>query len=60
MLVKVISDYSVRYKGKLFSKGEVVNMDKEIAHALLKRGFVEKVKKEQEQEQKQEPQGEDN
>ena len=54
MLVKVISDYSVRYKGKLFSKGKAFDMDKDSAQALIKRGFVEEVKKGQSQN----PQGE--
>lgn len=46
MLVKVISDYSVKYKGKLFSKGKAFDMDKDSAQALIKRGFVEEAKKE--------------
>ena len=48
MVVKVKGPYSVSYKGKLYTPGEKLDMDKAEAERLIKKGIVEMSKQKEE------------
>ncbi len=50
MKVKIISDYSIWRKGKIYSKGETLEISKESAEKLIERGIVRETSKKEKED----------